>query len=132
MEKKTTDLIEEVIQEKIADLETVTTAEEYYTYARAIKELSDIPNSDYKAQTDAYAREEDIRLREEELAAKEKENAKQRELEEKKEKNGLIRYVAMLLLVGSLSGLTIAEQHNGWIFKQDGILSKLTGLVIKA
>lgn len=124
-EKNSTDMLEEAIQDGFEKLDRAKDSEEYCDRVKAIKDLYELKNQEYRAQADYSNHQEEIEMRDMELEAKKAQDAIENSFNEKKRKTDLLRTGLTIGATAGLSLLTIIENHQGWIFKPDGFLSKL-------
>lgn len=125
MEERSTEMLEKAIQDGFKKLDTAKDTEDYCDKVKAVKDLYDLKNQEYKAQVEYYDRQEELELRKKELDEKEAHDAEQIAQDEKKRKGDMIKVGITVGATAALSLLTIIENHQGWIFKPDGFLMKL-------
>lgn len=125
MEERSTEMLEKAIQDGFEKLDRAKDSEEYCDRVKAIKDLYELKNQEYRAQADYSNHQEEIEMRDMELEAKKAQDAIENSFNEKKRKTDLLRTGLTIGATAGLSLLTIIENHQGWIFKPDGFLTKL-------
>ena len=111
---RSTDMLEEAIENGFVKLDEAKDSDEYCKQVEAVKDLYDLKVNEYKAQSEQWYRQE-------ERAAENAKTEKEAHWWNKINPNTVITTGAMVIM----SAVTILENHEGWIFKPDGFLSKL-------
>lgn len=125
MEQKNLDMLDDAIEDGFNQLKTAKDTDEYCDRVKAVKELIDLEIQDSKIQQEDANRQEELGLRSRELADKRTQEEVENDQNEKKRKTDLLRTGLTVGATVGLSVLTIVENHQGWIFKPDGFLTKL-------
>lgn len=115
------ELLEKAIEDGFAQLDEATDTKDYCDKVKAVKDLYDLKVNEYRAQADDAHRNDEFAIEQARLEKESAQEEEDRKWYKKINPNTVITTLAMV----AMSAVTIAEQHEGWIFKPDGFLSKL-------